>query len=287
MQTRQLGDRKVSAIGLGGMPLSRVRIPSGELPDRAEAIATVHAALDAGIDLVDTADCYAPDGTGLGHNEELIAEALRSAGRPDVLVATKGGIQRDGKEWPVCGDPAWIREAVRGSLRRLGVEAIDLYQHHRPDPEVPYAETIGAFREAYEAGLVRRVGLSNASPDQIREAHGILGGALVSVQNQYNPGFRSGEPELELCQELGLAFLPWSPFGGMRHGHDLGSTYAAFADVAAAHGVSPQQVCVAWLLAKPGVVPIPGASRPASILDSAEATHLDLGADELAALDAA
>jgi aryl-alcohol dehydrogenase-like predicted oxidoreductase len=287
MQSRRLGDLTVSAIGLGGMPLSRARIPSRELPDRDEAIATVHAALEVGIDFIDTADCYAPDGTGLGHNEELIAEALRQAGDPDVLVATKGGIQRDGKEWPVCGDPAWIREAVQGSLKRLGVESIGLYQHHRPDPEVPYAETIGAFKDAHDAGLVQRVGLSNADPDQIREAHGILGGALVSVQNQYNPGFRSSEPELELCRELGLAFLPWSPLGGMRHGRDLGATYEAFAAVAADHGVSPQQVCLAWMLGKPGVIPIPGASRPASIRDSAEATHLQLSADEQARLDAA
>ena len=192
-----------------------------------------------------------------------------------------------GKEWPVCGDPTWIREAVQGSLKRLGVDSIGLYQHHRPDPDVPYAETIGAFKEAHDAGFVQRVGLSNADPGQIREAHGILGEALVSVQNQYNPGFRSSEPELELCRELGLAFLPWSPLGGMRHGRDLGATYEAFAAVAADHGVSPQQVCVAWMLGKPGVIPIPGASRPASIRDSAEATHLELSAEELARLDAA
>jgi aryl-alcohol dehydrogenase-like predicted oxidoreductase len=286
MQKRRLGDVTVSAIGLGGMPLSRRRIATGELPPREEAIATVHAALDEGITFFDSADCYAPDGTGLGHNEELIAEALRLAGSPDVLVATKGGIRRDGREWPICGRPEWIREAARGSLARLGGEAIDLYQHHRPDPEVPYAETIGAFRELYDDGLVRRVGLSNANPDQIEEAHGILGEALVSVQNEYSPRFRSSEPELDLCRELGLAFLPWSPLGGMRQGHDLGALHQPFADIAAKHDVSPQQVCVAWLLAKPGVIPIPGASRPQSIRDSAAATHLELDADEVAVLDA-
>ncbi|MDP3890809.1 aldo/keto reductase [Nocardioides sp.] len=290
MQTRRIGDLDVSAIGLGGMPLSRTG-RSGSLPDRDQALATVHTALDLGITLIDTADCYAPDDHnpiegGLGHNEELIAEALRGRGE-EVLVATKGGIQRNGGEWPTNGTPEWIHRAVRGSLRRLGVESIGLYQHHRPDPTVPYAETIGAFKELYDDGLVQRVGLSNADPDQIRTAHGILGGALVSVQNQFSPGFRSSEPELRLCEELGLAFLPWSPLGGMRHAADLGEELVAFAEVAAAHQVSPQQVCLAWMLAlSPVVVPIPGASRPASIADSAAAVHLTLSDEDLARLEA-
>ena len=283
MDSRRLGDLDVSAIGLGGMPLSRPG-RTGTIPDRDRAIATVHAALDLGVTLIDTADCYAPDHTGLGHNEELVAEALRGRSE-DVAVATKGGIRRDGAAWPVDGRPEWIKEAVRGSLRRLGREQIDLYQHHRPDPAVPYAETIGAFKELYDDGLVARVGLSNADPDQIRTAHGILGTALVSVQNQYSPSFRSSEPELDLCAELGLAFLPWSPLGGMSHAADLGSAYAAFADVAAQHAVSPQQVCLAWMLARsPAVIPIPGASRPASVTDSAAAVHLRLDAEDLALL---
>ncbi len=183
--------------------------------------------------------------------------------------------------------PEWIREAVQGSLKRLGVESIDLYQHHRPDPSVPYAETIGAFKELYDEGLVQRVGLSNANPDQIREAHGILGDALVAVQNQFSPSFRSSEPELDLCEELGLAFLPWSPLGGMRHAADLADDFAAFAEVGEAHGVSPQQACIAWLLARsPSIIPIPGASRPESIRDTAEATHLELSADEVTRLNA-
>ena len=268
------------------MPLSRARFSTGELPPREEAVATVHAALDAGVTFIDTADCYAPDGPGLGHNEELVAEALREAGNPEVLVATKGGIQRDGAEWPICGRPEWIRQAVRGSLQRLGTDRIDLYQSHRPDPEVPYAETIGAFKEAHDEGLVAMVGISNADPDQIREAHEILGDALVSVQNEYSPRYRDSEPELALCDELGLAFLPWSPLGGMRQGTELGSLHRAFAEVARDHAVSPQQVCIAWLLGRsPNVVPIPGASRPASIVDCAEATHLALSHDERVRLD--
>ena len=150
----------------------------------------------------------------------------------------------------------------------------------------PYAETMGAFKDLYDEGVVQRVGLSNANPDQIREAHGILGAALVSVQNQLSPSFRTSEPELDLCNELGLAFLPWSPLGGMSNAPELGEDFRPFAEVAERHGVSPHQVAVAWLLAKsPNVVPIPGASRPASILDCAEAVHLELGDDEFAALE--
>jgi aryl-alcohol dehydrogenase-like predicted oxidoreductase len=287
MQTRTLGDRTVSAIGLGTMPLSRPHHATGALPDRRRAVETVHAALDAGVTFIDCADCYAPDEGPFGHNEELVAEALRRAGNPDVLVATKGGIQRDGADWPICGRPGYIREAAYGSLSRLGVDSIGLYQHHRPDPEVPYAETMGAFKDLYDEGVVQRVGLSNADPDQIREAHGILGDALVSVQNQLSPSFRTSEPEVDLCDELGLAFLPWSPLGGMRNAHELGEDFRPFAEVAEQRGVSPHQVAVAWLLAKsPNVIPIPGASRPASIRDCAEAVHLELSDEEFRALDA-
>jgi len=288
MITRTLGDREVSALGLGGMPLSRPG-RDGRLPDPDRAVATVHAALDLGVTLIDTADCYGPDGHprdgGLGHNEEIVARALRGRDE-EVLVATKGGIRRDGADWPLDGRPAWIHEAVRGSLRRLGGDTIDLYQHHRPDPDVPYAETMGAFKELHDAGLVRRVGLSNADVAQIAEARDVLGEALVSVQNQYSPAFRSSEDELELCGRLGLAFLPWSPLGGMSAAAGLGDEHAAFRDVADAHGVSPQQVCLAWLLARgEHVIPIPGASRPASVADSFAATELVLTADELARLD--
>lgn len=279
----------MSAVGLGGMPLSRPG-RDGTLPDSRRAIATVHEALDRGVTLIDTADCYAPDGHprdgGLGHNEEIIATALR--GRTEkVLVATKGGIRRDGADWPIDGSPAWIRQAVHGSLRRLGVDTIDLYQHHRPDPDVAYADTMGAFKDLHDEGLVRSVGLSNADPDEIRLAHAILGQALVSVQNQYSPSFRSSEPELALCAELGLAFLPWSPLGGMQHAASLGSSYAGFGQVAQRYGVSPQQVCVAWHLTRGDhVIPIPGASRPTSIADSVEAVHLQLTDEDLALLDA-
>lgn len=284
MQTRRIGDLEVSALGLGGMPMSI----EGR-PDEARSLATIHAALDAGLTLIDTADAYHRDADEVGHNETLIAKALATHERgADVLVATKGGHLRPGDgSWTLNGSPAYIKEACEASLRRLGVEAIGLYQFHRPDPKVPYGESVGAIRDLLDEGKIRLAGISNANPDQIRQANEILGGRLVSVQNQFSPAFRSSEPELRLCDELGIAFLPWSPLGGISRAGGLGSTYAAFARVAEAHGVSPQRVCLAWMLAKsPVVVPIPGSSRPETIRDSAAAVELVLSAEELAELDA-
>ncbi|PPG18352.1 aldo/keto reductase [Rathayibacter sp. AY1E8] len=285
MKQRTLGDVQVGAIGLGGMPMSI----EGR-PDRERSIATIHAALDAGVTLIDTADAYhLATQDDLGHNELLIAEALRSYGGDTsaVLVATKGGhLRREPGPWDQDGRPEYLKEAARASAKRLGVDAIGLYQYHRPDPAVPYADSIGALAELLDEGVVLRAGISNADPDQIREAHGILGERLVSVQNQFSPSFRSSEPELELCAELKLAFLPWSPLGGISSAGELGSRYSAFAAVAEARGVTPQVVCLAWELAKaPVVLPIPGASRPESIRDSATAADLELTPEELASLD--
>ncbi|PPH18362.1 MULTISPECIES: aldo/keto reductase [unclassified Rathayibacter] len=285
MKQRTLGDLQVGAIGLGGMPMSI----EGR-PDRERSIATIHAALDAGVTLIDTADAYhLATQDDLGHNELLIAEALRSYGGDTsaVLVATKGGhLRREPGPWDQDGRPEYLKEAARASAKRLGVDAIGLYQYHRPDPAVPYADSIGALAELLDEGVLLRAGISNAEPDQIREAHGILGERLVSVQNQFSPSFRSSEPELELCAELGLAFLPWSPLGGISSAGELGSRYSAFAAVAEARGVTPQVVCLAWELAKaPVVLPIPGASRPESIRDSATAADLELTPEELASLD--
>jgi aryl-alcohol dehydrogenase-like predicted oxidoreductase len=198
-----------------------------------------------------------------------------------VLVATKGGHIRDAAgNWGLDGSPAHLRKACDASLAALGVEAIGLYQHHRPDPKVPYAETLGALKELVDAGKVRMAGISNADVDQIRLAREICGDALVAVQNQYAPNFRSSEDELRLCDELGLAFLPWSPLGGIGRAKELAD--GGFAEVAGAHGVSPQQVALAWMLAKsPVVVPIPGSSRPETIRDSAAAADLTLTPEEL------
>ncbi|WP_273653138.1 aldo/keto reductase [Cellulomonas fimi] len=288
MQTRSIGDRQVSAIGLGGMPMSI----EGR-PDEARSIATIHAALDAGVTLIDTADSYHRDAGEVGHNEELIAKALRSFGRDtsDVLVATKGGHLRPGDgSWTQNGDPDYLKAAAKASAQRLGVDAIGLYQFHRPDPSVPYADSVGAVRDLLDEGVVQMAGISNANPEQIREAQDILGGRLVSVQNQFSPRFRSSLPELELCAELGIAFLPWSPLGGisLARSGELGAEFAPFVDIAADHGVSPFQVTLAWELAlAPVVIPIPGSSRPESIQDSAAAASLTLTADEVARLSAA
>ena len=281
MKTRVLGTMTVSAIGLGAMPMSI----EGR-PQRSRSIATIHAALDAGVTLIDTADAYHVGADEVGHNETLIAEALRSYGgdTTNILVATKGGHLRPGDgTWTIDSSPEHLRSACDASLRRLEVEAIGLYHLHRPDASgVPYEESVGAIRDLLDAGKIRMAGISNANPDQIRIAQDVLGGRLVSVQNQYSPAYRSSEPELRLCQQMGIAFLPWSPFGGASRAADLGSRFAAFQEIADAHGVSPQQVTLAWMLAAaPVVIPIPGSSRPETVLDSARAVELDLSDDEL------
>ncbi|MBB2748949.1 UNVERIFIED_ORG: aryl-alcohol dehydrogenase-like predicted oxidoreductase [Microbispora rosea subsp. rosea] len=286
MRTRRIGDVQVGAIGLGAMPMSI----EGR-PDEQRSVATIHAALDAGVTLIDTADAYHLHADEVGHNELLIAKALASydGDTSDVLVATKGGHLRPGDgSWTLDGSPDYLKQACDASLKRLGVDAIGLYQFHRPDPRVPYEESVGAIRDLLDAGKIRYAGISNADPEQIRQAGDILGGRLVSVQNQFSPAFRSSEPELELCAELDIAFLPWSPLGGISRAGELGSRFAPFAEVARAHNVSPQQVCLAWMLAKaPVVIPIPGSSRPETILDSVKAVDLELSPEELGRLDAA
>ncbi|NUR93801.1 MAG: aldo/keto reductase [Kribbellaceae bacterium] len=285
-KTRTIGDVEVSAIGLGGMPMSI----EGR-PDEERSIATIHAALDAGITLIDTADAYHLTATDVGHNESLIAKALASYGgdTSNVLVATKGGHLRPGDgSWTQDGSPKHLFEAAEASLKRLGVEAIGLYQFHRPDPKTPYEDSIGAIRDLLDAGKIRMAGISNANPEQIKQAQEILGGRLVSVQNQFSPAFRSSEPELELCDSLGIAFLPWSPLGGISRAGDLGAKHPAFHTLAAELGVSPQRLTLAWMLAKsPYVIPIPGSSRPETIRDSYAAIDLQLTAEQVATLDAA
>ncbi|MFG3437730.1 aldo/keto reductase [Nonomuraea sp. NPDC047897] len=290
MRTRGIGSIQVGAVGLGAMPLS----VEGR-PDEARAVATIHAALDAGVTLIDTADSYHWRAGERGHNEELIARALAGYGGDTggVLVATKGGRGRPGDgSWTVTGTPEHLRRACEGSLARLGVDAIGLYQLHKPDPAVPWAESVGALRALLDEGKIRMAGLSNVTAAQIREAHEILGDGLVSVQNRYSPAVRDADPEIELCRRLGIAFLPWSPLGGISRSSLDGPSEpepararTAFHAIAAERGVSPQRVCLAWLLARsPVIVPIPGASRPESIRDSAAAADLTLTADELARL---
>ncbi|MGW7682524.1 aldo/keto reductase [Kribbella sp. NPDC054772] len=285
-KTRRIGDVEVSAIGLGGMPMSI----EGR-PDEDRSIATIHAALDAGITLIDTADAYHLTATDDGHNETLIAKALASYGADtsNVLVATKGGHLRPGDgSWTQDGSPKHLAAAAEASLKRLGVDAIGLYQFHRPDPKTPYEDSMGAIRDLLDAGKIRMAGISNANPSQIKQANEILGGRLVSVQNQFSPKFRSSEPELELCDSLGIAFLPWSPLGGISNAAELGAKYPAFQTLASELGVSPQKLTLAWMLAKsPYVIPIPGSSRPETIRDSYSAIDFTLTPDQVATLDAA
>ncbi len=286
MQQRTLGTTTVGAIGLGGMPMSI----EGR-PDEDRSVRTIHAALDAGVNFIDTADAYHRDAGEVGHNESLIAKALASyAGSTDhVLVATKGGHLRPGDgSWTLNGDPAYLKQAAKASLQRLGGDAIGLYQFHRPDPKVPYEESVGALSDLLDEGVIAMAGISNADPEQIRLAQDVLGGRLVSVQNQFSPRFRSSLAELELCAALGIAFLPWSPLGGIKSAAGLGDEHDAFQQVAQAHDVSPQRVALAWELALADVViPIPGASRPESVQDSSQAAELTLSADEVAQLSAA
>ena len=286
MRSRTIGTVTVSAIGLGGMPMSI----EGR-PDEERSIATIHAALDAGVTLIDTADAYHVKAGEAGHNERLIAKALATytGDASEVLVATKGGHLRPGDgAWTVDGSPAHLREAAEASLKALGVEAIGLYQFHRPDPKVPYEESIGAIKELLDAGKIRLAGISNATIEQIDVARRVLGdGNLASVQNQFSPAFRSSEPELRHCAQHGIAFLPWSPLGGIGQAGQLGAQHIAFQEIADAHGVSPQRVTLAWMLAlAPVVIPIPGASRPVSIIDSAKAADLVLTESEIDRLSA-
>jgi len=283
MHSRRLGTRDVSAVGLGAMPMS-----TATRPPRAQAIRTIHAALDAGVTLIDTADAYCLDAGEMGHNERLVAEALRAwpGDAADVVVATKGGHTRgaDGS-WGLDGSPEYLRRACDASLTALGVDAIGLYQFHRPDPAVPVAESVGALAGLQRDGKVQMIGVSNFSVDQIAQALEITD--IVSVQNEFSPAFRSSEPEIDVCEQRRVAFLAWSPLGGMGAAAALHDRHPAVAEVAAECGVSPQRVALAWELARsPAVIPIPGASRPETILDSLHAADLALTDDQLRRLSA-
>lgn len=291
MKYRTLGPYTVSAIGLGAMPVSMNR--DGVFPERDQAIAMVHAALDAGVTLIDTADIYAPDHEEMGHNERIVRDALKTWGgdTDQITVATKGGItrQEDGSKGR-DGSLAYLRSAVENSLRNLDVEAIDLYQYHRPDRWMVYGEIMQNLKTLQDEGKVRAVGISNASVEEIEIAQQVLGdGGLVSVQNEFSPKHPGSFDELAFCGEHGIAFLPWSPLGGTGGGaRDVGERYSAFADIARGHGVSPQQVVLAWELSLgEHVIPIPGARRPESISDSAKAADLELTTDQLARCSAA
>jgi len=254
-------------------------------PPEERSIRTIHAALDAGVNLIDTADAYSADDKDVGHNERLIAKALEGR-RDGVIVATKGGHTRTaGGGWELDGTPEHLKRACEASLKALRTDRIDLYQYHRPDPEVPYEESIGAIKELQDEGKVRWIGISNANVEQIELTRGMVD--LVAVQNQLSLEypFPLGKGEVELCERHGIAFLPWSPLGGISKASEAAEAHDPVREAADAHGVSPQQVALAWLLSlSPVVIPIPGASRPESIADSARAATLELTHEELQAI---
>lgn len=278
MQTRTLGDTSVFPIGLGCMPMSGRRM----LDNRDRAIETIHVALDDGVNLLDTANIYAPDGEHFGHNEELVADALRSYGGLRPVVATKGGITRDaGEVWGRSGGPQALMSAAIASAKRLRVDSIDLYYLHRADPRVHFNDQVAGLVAVKEAGLARQIGVSNVDAAMLRRALDIAGGpadgGIVAVQNERSPQYRADSDVVDICTREGIAYLPWSPL----HGADL------FAEHAAAREVSPQRLTLAWLLAQsPVVIAIPGSTRPETILDSTEAVQLSMTADEVEELSA-
>ena len=279
MDTRKLGPFEVYPIGLGAMPFS---MGDNVKPSPEQAIATVHAALDAGVTYIDTADIYSPSWDTMGHNEEIVGRALASYAGPtdQVVVGTKGGITRGpGETWGRDGSIGYLRRAVEASLKALDREVIDLYQWHRPDRSMVYADAIANFRTLQEEGKLRAIGISNANVEEIDIAVDVLGRAgLASVQNEFSPLYLSSRDELEHCGELGVAFLPWSPLGGTgKASKSVGDRFSVFAELAGELDVSPQLVVLAWELSLGRhVIPIPGASRPHSITDSAKAATLVL-----------
>ena len=262
-------------------------------PSEEQAIATVHAALDAGVTLIDTADIYAPSWDSMGHNERIVAKALRSydGDTSRVRVATKAGITRgEGESWGRDSSPEYLRRRLEEALSTLGVDRLDLFYLHRPDRSRVYSTVMETFGTFKAEGLISEIGISNANVEEIRIAIDVLGeGELAAVQNEFSPKFNhTSYPELLFCGEHGIAFVPWSPLGGVGGGHGVGDRFPVLSEVADAHGVSPQVVTLAWELSLGDhVVPIPGASRPASITDSAKALDLELTPEELERISAA
>ena len=283
MNTRRLGDRQVHPIGVGAMWLSL--LPGR--PARHDAIATLHAALDHGATLIDTADAYALDATEMGHNERLVAEAIRrwEGDRDGVVVASKGGHVRDtAGGWSLNGSADHLRVACERSREALGVQRIDLYYLHRPDPDRPFEDGVEALAGLQADGLIANIGLSNVTVEQIRSAERIC--RIAAVQNEFSPRFRRSRVELEYCTTEGIAFLPWRALGGINDAEMRRRLYGPFDEVARSHEVSPQQIALAWVLRQAGnVIAIPGMTRPATAADSLRAATIHLTDAELRTLD--
>ena len=266
------GDLEVNRLGFGAMRITGRGI-WGPPADHDEAVRVLRRALELGVELIDTADSYGPD-----VSEELIAEAL-SPYPGGLVIGTKGGLLRSGPgDWRPDGRPEHLRAACEGSLRRLRVDQIALYQLHRPDPAVPFEDSLGELVRLRDEGKIRHIGLSNVSFRQLARALEIT--PIASVQNRYNPADRASDEVVGLSATRGLAFLPWAPVGGQEPGEGK-----ALTEVAGRHGVSPVQVAIAWQLARsPQMLPIPGTSSVAHLEENVAAASLRLSADDLALL---
>jgi aryl-alcohol dehydrogenase-like predicted oxidoreductase len=270
--TIKVGDLAVARLGFGAMRITGKGI-WGEPPDREVARTTLRRAVELGVNFIDTADSYGPE-----VSEELIAEAL-SPYPADLVIATKGGLTRSGPgRWHPNGDPGYLRTACEGSLRRLKLDRIPVYQLHRPDPKVPLEDSIGALVALRDEGKILHIGLSNVTEDQLRQAQRLT--PVVSIQNRYNVRDRASESLVDLCAREGLAFLPWAPiqdFEGNR----------VIRQIAERHSATPYQVALAWLLARsPAMLPIPGTGSPGHLEDNVRAAGLELSTEEREALTA-
>lgn len=270
--TFAIADMKVNRLGFGAMRITGQGV-WGDPPDRAAARAVLQRAVELGVNLIDTADSYGPH-----VSEELIAEALYPY-REELVIATKGGLERTGPgEWHRNCHPDHLREACEGSLRRLRLERIDLYQLHAVDPKIPLAESLGELNALQNEGKIRHVGVSNVDVDQLEQARELA--TVVSVQNRYSVNDRGHEDVLSACERDGLGFLPWFPLGA-------GSLerQGALADVGQRHGASVMQVAIAWLLHKsPAMLPIPGTSSLEHLEENVAAASIELTDEDMAAL---
>jgi pyridoxine 4-dehydrogenase len=264
------GDLTVNRLGYGAMRITGDGI-WGEPPDRERAKAALRRAVELDVNFIDTADSYGPE-----VSETLIAEALHPYPE-DLVIATKGGFLRPGPgRWEPDGRPEHLREALEGSLRRLKLDQIPVYQYHTPDSKVPIAESIGALADLKDQGKIRHIGVSNMSEEQLREAQAIT--AVVSVQNRYNVGDRSSQPVADLCAAEALVFIPWAPV--QNTDRNVGARAAA-----EVRGVSVNQVVLAWLLAQsPQTLPIPGSGSADHVEDNIAAAALELTAAEMEAI---
>lgn len=271
--TIEVGDLTVHRLGFGAMRITGKGV-WGEPPDRDEARAVLRRVVELGVDFIDTADSYGP-----AVSETLIAEALHPYPQ-HLVIATKGGLERSGPgEWPVDARPERLRRVCDESLRRLRLEQVPVYQLHRPDPNVPFEDSVGALVELAQQGKIRHIGLSNVSEEQLRRAQALT--PVVSVQNRYNIRDRRSEALLELCEQEGIAFLPYSPI------LDLDGNRAV-EEIASRHGADPRQIVLAWLLARsPVMLPIPGTGSVAHLEDNVAAAGIVLSDDEVSALSAA